>query len=379
MQLMNSVSLNEKTARSLLDIPSSKSLPSHVYNSPEIYELELDRVFYRKWLCVCHESELPNPGDAIVQEVGNRSVIILRTDGDDLRAFYNVCAHKGTRLLVDSGHYNTLQCRYHGWTYQLDGKLIGCPDFAGFDDLRKEDYSLFPIRIERWGGFVWINLNPKAEDLQSYLGDFCQKFTKYRLEELQWIKKIAVYDISANWKVVMENAMECYHCPLVHPETLGPVYRNLIPATEGEINGAYTLLHWTESSHAITRFRSHSKQLEAGSKLGFDEDEYHRKELPSVFPNNFFTLSPDNVATFFVWPKGPKRSIAVLQLYVRKWAVSDDYTELIRYFDLVNGQDAKICELAQQGLDCEIFEGGKLNKMEDTVQRFQHMYLEAMT
>src|SRR5438132_6685663 len=220
-----------KTAR--IPSPSAKSLPQKYFVSPDIFVKEQAEIFSKEWLLVGHHSQIPDAGDYVVQQVIGESLIVIRGKSGEIRGFYNVCRHRGTRLKEDAcGHASTIQCPYHAWTYGLDGRLVGAPhmdEVPGFD---KADYPLHPVNLGLWEGFIFINLNDGETRLRSEAtarqrsGDFISlerwfaplngKFSHWNMSILRPAKRIE-YDVRANWKLLFENYSECYHCPGVHP------------------------------------------------------------------------------------------------------------------------------------------------------------------
>src|SRR5919199_1173107 len=143
----------------------AKTLPGHYYTSPQVFRMELDRIFLRRWLCAAREEQIPAPGDYVVRAVGTESVIILRDRAGAVRAFHNVCRHRGTRLCEETrGRFSsTIQCPYHAWTYALDGRLVGAPSMDGVEDFDKGAYPLHPVALARWEGFIFISLAERPE------------------------------------------------------------------------------------------------------------------------------------------------------------------------------------------------------------------------
>src|SRR4029077_6254747 len=211
----------------------AKSLPREYFVSPEIFAKEQVRIFSKQWLLLGHQSQLKKSGDFFLATIAGESVIVTRDQRSQVRAFYNVCRHRGTRLKEDaSGHSVTIRCPYHAWTYGLDGRLIGAPhmdEVPGFD---KADYSLHAVNLALWEGFIFVNLDGDAARLRSEAtarqapGDFIslerwfaplnKKFSHWNMSILRPAKRIE-YDVRANWKLMLENYSECYHCPGVHP------------------------------------------------------------------------------------------------------------------------------------------------------------------
>ena len=355
------------------DSVKEESLPSEFYSSEEIFQNELERIFYSNWIMVCHQSELQNFGDSRVVNVGSKSAIVVNSGSGKFRAFYNVCRHRGSSILEGRTTLKVFQCPYHGWTYNLDGRLVGAPLMERTLDFQKEDYSLFDVRLETWGGFIWINLsNERPASLQTFLGDFGTKFDRYSTESLRWVGSVGVYDAHANWKAVVENANECYHCPLIHPETIGPYYLQHLPFDSSEIDGPYTILYWDNASEAAPE--SYRSKDDGGDFFKhLTTDDLRRMYIAQVFPNAQFFFSPDRLYTFQVWPLDSRKSLITCDMYFQAFNHSDP-TESMTWVDFINRQDLKLLELHQKGLDSKVFRGGRFSYLEKPVQEFQKLY-----
>lgn len=194
------------------------------YTSLAFHELEWDKMWTRVWLLACLESDIARPGDGFRFEIGRESILIIRQNDGEIRAFYNVCRHRGA-LLCDkrSGRMETLQCPYHGWTWNGDGSLLRLSDARGFSaHIDRQDLALRSVRCASWGGFVWVNMDPNAPPLLDFLGEIAQVLTPYRLSSHTLIRDVTV-EWDANWKLVMENGNETYHIQQVHPQLLDMV------------------------------------------------------------------------------------------------------------------------------------------------------------
>ena len=195
----------------------AKTLPQRYFVSPEIFAKEQDLIFSTQWVLVGHQSQIAKTGDYFISEVAGESLIVVRDKEKEVRGFYNVCRHRGTRLCEDqSGHSSAIQCPYHAWTYGLDGRLIGAPhmdEVPGFD---KAEHSLHAINLALWEGFIFVNLANEPAPLEEVFAPLAGKFSHWNLPKLRSAKRIE-YDVRANWKLIFENYSECYHCPGVHP------------------------------------------------------------------------------------------------------------------------------------------------------------------
>ena len=187
----------------------AKTLPQKYFVSLEILVQEEENIFSGHWLLLGHQSQIPAAGDYFVQETAGESVIIVRDRSGVVRGFYNVCRHRGTRLCEDSrGHSSTIQCPYHAWTYGLDGRLVGSPhmdEVPGFD---RSEYSLHPVNLGLWEGFIFVNLDDDPMPLEEWFAPLGEKFSQWDLPRLRSAKRVE-YDVKANWNLMFENYSEC--------------------------------------------------------------------------------------------------------------------------------------------------------------------------
>jgi Rieske 2Fe-2S family protein len=201
------------------------SLPSSWYRSAEIFRAEKERIFSREWIGVCREEELPNPGDHLVVDALGESVLLVRNREGALRAFYNVCRHRGSRLCRTPAETEALRvalpggitagrlivCPYHQWSYDFNGALVAAPHLSAAAGFKKQDFHLYPVGVDSWGGFVFLNLTPaEAKPLAAQLDGIPDRLQRYPLRDLK-IGATIRYEIAANWKIICENYNECYH------------------------------------------------------------------------------------------------------------------------------------------------------------------------
>jgi glycine betaine catabolism A len=355
-----------------------RSLPTSWYLSEETFAREKELIFSREWLCAGREEQLPQPGDSLVLSVLGESVLVVRTKDGELKAHYNVCRHRGSRLCLAEGdeeatpltggitNAGTIRCPYHLWTYGLDGRLLSAPHLKEADGLRKEDFSLYPVGLETWGGFLFLNLSPKeasaeGRTLLKQLDAIPDRVARYPLQALRSATTIT-YDVSANWKVIVENYNECYHCAGVHPELC-----EVVPAFK-EQGGAH--LDWDRGidhkDGAFTFTRSGTTNRQPFPTLDEDERTRHKGEL--IYPNVMLSLSPEHAATFYLWPldSGHTRIICDFLFDPEEMARPDfDPTDAVEFWDLINRQDWAICQRVQLGMQCRVHEFGYYAPMED--------------
>ena len=360
--------------------PLQKSLPSSYYLSEEIYAREKERIFCREWFCAGREEQLPNPGDFLVLDVVGESILVVRTKDGDLRAHYNVCRHRGAQLCTSTmveDHANVklkggvlgpngIRCPYHQWTYALDGRLLHAPHFLEGNGFSKSDFSLHPVGLETWGGFFFLNLTPgeaakERRTLQQQLGGIISRVQRYPLSALRTAAKIA-YDVQANWKVIVENYNECYHCGGVHPELC-----EIVPAFRDQGGGQ---LNWDggipHRDGAFTFTFSGTTKRAAFQTLNEDEKVRHKGEL--IYPNFMLSLASDHVAAFTLWPKSAQGTRVNCEfLFHPDEMKKTDFApkDAVEFWDLVNRQDWAICQRVQQGMNSRVHEFGYYAPMED--------------
>ncbi len=355
----------------------AKTLPQRYLVSPEIFALERERIFSSHWLCAGHQSQISTRGDFFVLEVAGESLIILRDQQDHLRAFYNVCRHRGTRLCeAKAGRFHaTIQCPYHAWTYGLDGGLVGAPHMDEVDGFDKTRHSLRPVAIALWEGFIFVNLAERPQSLERVFAPLLGKFTHWNLPNLRSARRIE-YDVRANWKLIFENYSECYHCPLVHPALSkltpydsaendlceGPFLGGFMPITKG---GSLTM-----SGNACA------------SPVGdIGAENHHRVFYYSIFPNLLLSLHPDYVMVHELRPVSPDQvSIVCDWLFHPDAFDQPDFKpdDAVEFWDTTNRQDWHVCELSQQGISSRAYQPGPWSPRESIPAAWDREYLRAL-
>jgi len=355
-----------------------RTLPRAAYFADSIWQREKERIFGREWVCAGRTEDLPAAGDYRVLDLAGESVLVVRTKAGALRAFYNVCRHRGCRLVLDApakpheppaapaGHFaGGIRCPYHAWTYTLDGELRTAPFLEEEDGFRREDFPLWPVGVETWGGFFFVNLSPleaaaEGRSLLQQLGAVPERLSRYPLAELRTAHRIG-YDVGANWKVMLENYNECYHCAGVHPELC-----KVVPAFKQKGGSA---LDWDrgiphrEGAWTFTSSGTSSRAPFAG--LNDDERTRHKGEL--IYPNFLLSLSAEHVAAFTLWPDGAEHTTIICDFLFHPDEMATpgfDPSDAVEFWDLVNRQDWRICEGVQAGMRARVFEHGYYAPME---------------
>ncbi len=344
-----------------------------MFSDPEVFSWETETLFRTAWTCVGRADEIPNPGDFRTYEVGGSGILVLRDGGGKLRAFHNVCRHRGTRILeAESGTgMSVLQCPYHAWTYGLDGTLVGAPHMDLAEDFETEDFGLYPVALEVWRGFLFVNLSPKAPPLKDFLGDFTQRAAAYPLERLRRAHRY-VYEVAANWKLIIQNANECYHCPGVHPQLvrITPYRSGEEDFLQGPVFGGW--MDFVDGAGTLSADGTTPRRLFPG----LSRDDLRRVYYYILYPSNFLSLLPDYVTLDWFIPVSPERTRLVFDLYVDR-DEPDSAKDAMEFWDLTNRQDWHICELAHLGSKTAAYTQGRYSTEEDAVHAIDRFYLRA--
>jgi len=356
------------------------ALPRKHYVDPASWAIEREQVLLPAWTCAgrLHELGLADgdrllPGRLAVVEILGESVLVTVTRDGDLHAHFNVCRHRGSQIIpVDPAtgppaptRASALRCPYHSWTYDLDGSLLHAPHTEDVTDLDRASFSLKAVRVDRWGGFLWLRLCEAADgtggpDLAAELGDIPLRTSRYPLDSLVLGRQL-VYEVGANWKLIAENYNECYHCGPVHPELV-----RLVPAFgSGGAN-----LDWEAGvphrDGAWTFTATGTSDREPFPNLDADERHRHKGEL--VYPNLLLSLSADHVAAFRLEPAAVDRTRVVCDLLFAPDEVakpSFDPSDAADFWDTVNLQDWAICASVQRGMSSRGYTQGWYAPMED--------------
>jgi Rieske 2Fe-2S family protein len=354
-----------------------RTLPTAWYRSPAIFQIEKERIFCREWFAVCREEELPDAGDSQVLDVLGESILLVRNREGRIRAFYNVCRHRGARLCravdekVAAGRValqggitagRLIVCPYHQWSYDLNGALVAAPHLGAGTGFDKQEYHLYPVGVETWGGFVFVHLTPsEAKPLPSQLAGIPERLARYPLSVLA-IGATIRYEVQANWKIICENYNECYHCSGIHPELCA-----VVPSFR-EAGGAN--LDWTRGiphrEGAYTFTSSGTTVRRAFPGLNDDEQVRHKGEL--AYPNMFLSVACDHVAAFILRPRAPDRTDITCHFLFESHEMGRpgfDPSDAVDFWDLVNRQDWTVCEAVQQGISARVHEHGYFAPMED--------------
>jgi len=375
-------SLDSGEEKVLLPLTQASNLPGKYLYDEEIYREECQRIFYRSWLCVGRTEDISDVGSFMLRQIGNESIIVVRNN-HEIGAFYNVCRHRGSRIMEEAtGKVTSIKCPYHSWTYSLEGKLIGAPHTDSLADFDRNAFSLFPIRCETWGGFVFVNFDTEATPLKDHLKSLVEKCANLPLDTLKRGGRVE-YDVAANWKIICENYSECYHCPTIHPELNRITYYrtsfNYAFLTDKESNGALSG-GWMGLSEDADSMTWNGKTNRPPIK-GTTKEDMRRIYYFLIFPNLFFSLHPDYLLVHTVQPLDATHSKIICELYFEPETMAKpdfDPTDAIKIWDTINRQDWHVCELAQKGVKSMAFAPGRYTELESTVHDFDAYILQVM-
>jgi Rieske 2Fe-2S family protein len=354
----------------------ARTLAQRYFVSSDVFALEQKQVFSKQWLFVRHESQIAKPGDYFIAEVADESLIIIRDKTDKVRGFFNVCRHRGTRLCDEkNGQLSAIQCPYHAWTYGLDGRLSGAPHMDEAPGFNKAEYSLRPVNVALWEGFVFVNLADKPMPLEKWFEPLQGKFSHWNLPQLRSAKRIE-YDVRANWKLIFENYSECYHCPGVHPmlSKVSPYDSAENDLTEGPFLGGFMEINQGKS----LTMSGNACALSVGDPEAAGQE---RVFYYSIFPNMLLSIHPEYVMVHQLWPKSPERTLIVCDWFFHPEAFGrGDFKpeDAIEFWDMTNKQDWHVCELSQQGIASRAYEPGPYSSRENIPAAFDREYLRRM-
>ena len=352
----------DQTGAAALD--SGATLPATWYTDPAYFAREQERIFRRSWQYVGLTEQVANTGDFFTARAGDVPIVVARDQQGTLRGYINVCRHRGSQLVnAEQGNRMTLQCGYHAWTYNLDGSLRAAPGMRDEPDFDMACYSLVPVRVEAWGPFIFANPDREAAPLSHVLGELpaMVNATGLRLDAIQ--RKVRrTYDIAANWKVVVDNYLECYHCPVAHPGFSGLIDLKSYSVAEHE----YFSTQAGPPTESARKGKAGLYDINGEVKAGF---------YAFLWPN--FTLNiypgPGNVSLNLFLPIDTNRTLAIYDYCFADAVPEQEIEEFTRFIDQVQEEDVVLCESVQRGLRSGFFDRGRLMHSERMLAHFQKL------
>ncbi len=330
------------------DNATPSTIPSRLYTDPVYLELEQERIFGRTWQVAARAEQLVEKGQYVVAEVAGESIVIVR-DTDRLRAYHNICLHRAGPVASGCGKRQTLQCRYHGWTYALDGSLLRAPEMEGTQHFRAEEMRLLPVQVAAFGPLVLVNLDTKAAPLADFLEDIPERTAKFGLERMRYVTSRR-WSVACNWKVYVDNYLEGYHLPMVHPG----LHKEL------DYDQYRVEPHrWWSLQHAPLRpvragdaSRTYAPQVEG------EEAQYYW-----LFPNLMLNVYQGQMQLNHVLPDGHDRTTVIFDWYSslapEQAAADPQWTRMLAFSDEIQDEDIGICEAVQKNLRSRVYDRGR--------------------
>ena len=357
----------------------ARLLPRKAYHEPAILEWERANVLRRDWVIVGRVDEAPDPGTYFLTELDGEPILVVRGRDGELRAFYNVCQHRGTAVVEEQcGTAVRFQCPYHAWIYDLEGKLVRAKHTDDLDDFSFEGYGLRPIGCSTWQGFVFLNLDPDAAPLADQLGDLDEHLARFDFGDLKSARTIT-YDVAANWKFIAENYSECYHCPPLHPQLnkLTPYDVGGDYAPEGAWQGGWMEL--VAGAETMALDGGQGSRHGRPAMCGMTAEDERRIFYYVLWPTAFLSIHPDYLLVHRLIPVGPDRTTVICQLLFEPATTAApgfDPSDAIAFWDLTNSQDWHVCELQQRGTKSSSWVSGRYSNQEASVHAFDLMVAE---
>jgi phenylpropionate dioxygenase-like ring-hydroxylating dioxygenase large terminal subunit len=335
-------------------------LPWSAYTDPELFRREQRELFRRTWQYVGHHGRLPEPASWFPAEVGDLPVVVVRDEEDELRAFANVCRHRGSTIVEEEGRGRTLRCPYHAWTYRLDGSLHRAPRSEHEAGFAVDGIRLVPLRADRWGPLVFVNADPEATPLAEALGDMPARVAAAGVDvDAVEHRRHSRYALSANWKIAAENFLECYHCAVAHPSL-----SRLLDVSRD----AYRLEVAGDLFTQIGPRRD-------GAAAPYDATgEVERGQFHFLFPNLKVNIEPGppNLSVGPLLPAGPERTEGFFDYFFAPEVDDAWIDEFVAFDDEVGAEDTRLVEAVQRGVRSGAVERGRLlPESERLVAHFQ--------
>jgi Rieske 2Fe-2S family protein len=360
-----------------------KTLPGSAYSDPELFAREQELIFERMWFCAVGSADIGKAGSFRTVQIGRESILLTRSRKGEARGYFNICRHRGAKLCSEeSGEgARSFQCPYHAWTYDLEGKLIAAPNLTKMPDIDRFDYGLRKVHVREWLGYVWVSLAEEPQpfeetvigDVRTRLGDI-ESLEHYGVEDLTLAKRIT-YDVRANWKLIIENFMECYHCATIHPELT-----EVLPEFADGLAAQFFVGHGAEFGEHIEGFTVDGSQ--GHERLpGVAADQDRRYYAVTVRPQVFLNMVPDHVIVHRMYPLAPDHTVVQCDWLFLPEVVEGgaDLSKSVELFHRVNQQDFEACERCQAATNSRVYaDGGVLVPSEHHIADFHSWVLDQL-
>ena len=353
------------------DYGRARTLPAEAYLSDEVLAWERRSIFDTGWVCVGRSDLLAEAKSQLAARVGSGSIVLARGEDGRLRGFHNTCRHRGHELLPEGEcrRRGTIACPYHSWAYDLDGTLRTATRFSDVPGFDRADFPLIPVGVREWNGWIFVNVSGDAVELEAWLGNLSDHVADWEIGGLR-VEGKHEYVVKANWKLIIENYLECYHCPTIHPELCQvspPESAEALEPTGMWIGGPMELREHAETMSLDGR--------RAGATLpGLSEEKARHVFYFAVFPNLLVSPHPDYVMSHRLEPISPRETRVECSWMFTPEAAQDpgaDPTVAMEFWDVTNGQDFRACEAVQRGVESRGFIPGPFDYREAGIYTLQ--------
>jgi phenylpropionate dioxygenase-like ring-hydroxylating dioxygenase large terminal subunit len=352
-----------------------RALPAWVYNHAELQRLELERILLPSWQIVCHVNSIPDPGDFVTLDLGPESVVVLRDRDGGIKAFHNVCRHRGARLLDAAGNCpGPITCPYHGWSYRHDGTLVGVPMRERLPGIDRDEFSLNPVRVDVAFSFVFVALRGDPPPVARVWGPLIEEFAPYRFAEMVPLGPISCDIWEVDWKIAIDNYLESYHVPIGHPG----LYRMFTPDYDDQSSVATVArgVSWLRKQESSVWSERMYQRLVGRIVTHLPDAQRDSWRFYSALPNLGIDVYPEQMDFFQVLPAGPGRCVIRSALF----GLPDARPEMraLRFLSnrinrQVNNEDRWLCQRVQRGLASSSYTPGPLSQLERWMLQFHDL------
>ena len=349
------------------ELANAATLPSRFYTDPAILDYERHAIFWQTWQVVGYSEQVTKPGDYFTFDLVGEPLLVARDTEAHLRGYYNVCRHRAGPPAEGCGSRKVFRCGYHGWTYGLDGRLLNAPEMEGVCNFNHEDFALRPVAVSEWGGLIFVNLAENPEPLGTALGELPAQTAKFGFERLRFYRRHD-YHMQCNWKVYIDNYLEGYHLPSVHP------------SLNRELDyGKYATTLYPRHSLQSSPIRGPENESTADRRYKQSEGDL-AAEYFWIFPNWMLNCYPDNMSLNVVLPTGPETCVAIFVWFFEDQQLKTSVPETtFKFSDEIQLEDGHICEVVHRNLKSQSYDRGRYSvKQEKGLHHFHRLYEAAI-
>ncbi|MFI5236771.1 MAG: aromatic ring-hydroxylating dioxygenase subunit alpha [Ignavibacteriales bacterium] len=333
-------------------IENADTIPASWYTSKEIYDFEISHLINSEWQYVGNFSQIPSIGDYFLFEISGKPILVVRSDDKTIKAFYNVCRHRGGPLALENGSCKLFQCKYHGWTYKLDGSLHKTPQFGPVENFNKDEFGLVPVNLDIWENLIFTMINNPSVNIQKIMSGVKDRIQPINLSDKKFYKRVH-YSVNCNWKVYVDNYLEGYHLNFVHPS----LSKLLIPSEyKTEVSEFYSL--------------QYSPLKDDANFYGEGNAYYY-----FIFPNIMLNILPGRLQVNLVQPISIDKTIVIFDYFyddIHSTLNVKKIEEDIKLSDEIQLEDIMICEKVQKGLLSGAYNKGRISPQSELgVYHFQ--------